>query len=63
MDYLECCDSAELNQFMNELPCFYFDYTEVKSYAEFLSIFFLRKHDKGGFVEYTKNPVAQAVLC
>lgn len=55
--YLECRDSDELQQFMNELPCFYFDYTEVRGYAEFLSIFFLRKHDKGGFVEYQKNPV------
>lgn len=57
MDYLDICTPNDLSNFMNELPSFYFDYTEIRAYADFLNIFFARKHDKGGFVDYRKNMV------
>lgn len=58
LDYLESCAQDELANFMNELPSFYFDYSEISSYSEFLKIFFTRKRDKGGFIDYNKQHVA-----
>jgi hypothetical protein len=57
LDYLESCAPEELANFMNELPSFYFDYSEINSYSEFLKIFFTRKRDKGGFIDYNKQHV------
>jgi hypothetical protein len=58
LDYLESCAQEELANFMNELPSFYFDYSEISSYSEFLQIFFTRKRDKGGFIDYNKQQVS-----
>lgn len=57
LDFLETSEPASLFNFMNELPSFYFDYTEIKDYANFLELFFSRKYEKGGFVDYKKNIV------
>ena len=43
MDYLDKCSEKEQHTFMNELPWFYFDYTEIKGYSDFLSLYFSRK--------------------
>lgn len=58
LDYLESCAPDELSNFMNELPSFYFDYSEISAYSSFLNIFFTRKRDKGGFIDYNKQLVS-----
>ena len=57
MDFLESCDPEKLINFINELPCFYFDYSEIQDYSNFLKIFFTRKYQKGGFIDYQKQQV------
>jgi hypothetical protein len=57
LDYLESCAQDELSNFMNELPSFYFDYSEISAYSSFLNIFFTRKRDKGGFIDYNRQLV------
>jgi len=57
VDYLEQCHSNDLAHFMNQMSNFYFDYSEIKDYAEFLEVLLLRKQEKGGFVDYHKNYV------
>lgn len=60
VDYLEQCHSNDLAHFMNQMPNFYFDYSEIKDYAEFLEVLLLRKQEKGGFVDYHKSYVSPA---
>lgn len=58
MDYLGKCTEKEQHTFMQELPWFYFDYTEIKGYSDFLCLYFTNKLKTEGMKEIRKFDVA-----
>jgi hypothetical protein len=55
--YVESCNTHDLQAFMSDLPSFFFDYTELKNFADFLSLYFGRKIEKDEARELRKHTV------
>lgn len=58
--YLEVCGPQERLAFLGELPSFYFDYTEMKPMADFLTIFFQGKVERGEPRDLNKHLVSMS---
>lgn len=56
MDFIEKSKNSEVLDFMNSLPMFYFDYTQIDEYSKFLKQFFLKRKGKG-MLSYLKDKV------
>jgi hypothetical protein len=57
LDYLEGASLENMRAFMNGLPYFYFDHSELGAYSNFLKTLFSKKLEKGGIPEYNQNEV------
>jgi hypothetical protein len=62
LDYLESTSRENMANFMNELSCFYFDYSEIPAYNSFLKVFFSKKYERKGIIEYDEGSVDIFVL-
>ena len=59
--FLNQSDSRTMANFMNGLPNFYFDYTQLYDYAQFLKIFFAQRAEKG-MLDYLKDGVGSEYM-